>query len=115
MTLAGLLVVKLWSALYQPRQLTPEWAALVPPQPAKVWVAAGCGAILVTFLSSALSNYALFGLPLGIWSALSSLGPVWSIPVLYVVRRERTGARGVFGAALAVAGAAACSMAAKRT
>ena len=44
---------------------------------------------------------------------LRSLGPVWSIPVLWLVRGERTSARGVLGATLAVAGAMACSAAAR--
>lgn len=113
MTLIGLCAVNLWSMLSRPHEPCPEWAALVPQQPAAVWVACGVGALLVTFLATALSNYALFGLPLGIWSALSSMGPVWSIPVLYAVRKERTSARGVLGAALAVSGAAVCSMAAR--
>ena len=113
MTLLGLVAVHAWSALARPHAPPPEWAALVPTQPAKSWVAAGCGCVCTTFLASALANYALFGLPLGIWSAMTSLGPVWSIPVLYLLRREVTSVRGVLGAALAVCGAAACSMAAR--
>ena len=114
MTLLGLVAINVWSAFARPDEPSPEWASLVPVQPAEVWAVAACGALLVTFLSSALANYALFGLPLGIWSALSSLGPVWSIPVLYAVRRERTSKRAVLGAALAVTGAAACSMVARK-
>ena len=112
-TLFGLVGFNAWHALAKPDETRPRWAALAPTQPAKVWIAVGCGALLVTFLSPALSSHALFGLPLGIWSALSSLGPVWSVPILFILRRERTSGRGILGAALAVAGAAACSMAAR--
>lgn len=113
MTLLGLLLVNLWSAFAKPDEPRPEWAVLIPPQPFNVWAAIGCGVTLCTFLAPAFSNYALFGLPLGTWSALSSLGPVWAIPFLWAMRRERTSSKGILGAALAVAGAAACSLAAR--
>ena len=106
MTGAGCVSVLAWSALTKPGSPPPEWAALAPAkQPARVWLIVAAGVLLVTFLSPALGNHALFGLPLGIWSALSSLGPVWSIPVLLLIKRERTSPRGLAGAALAVAGA----------
>jgi drug/metabolite transporter (DMT)-like permease len=113
MTLAGLGCANAYFAVARPQEARPEWTATAPPQPAKVWMAVGGGALLVTFLAPALSNHALFGLNLGVWSALASLGPVWSVPVLYVLRRERTSGRGLLGAALAVVGAAACSAAAR--
>eukprot|EP00930_Biecheleria_cincta_P032997 TRINITY_DN22857_c0_g1_i1.p1 TRINITY_DN22857_c0_g1~~TRINITY_DN22857_c0_g1_i1.p1 ORF type:complete len:459 (+),score=45.33 TRINITY_DN22857_c0_g1_i1:110-1486(+) len=111
MTFLGLLLVNLWSALTKPDEPRPEWAVFIPAQPLKVWAAIGCGATLCAFLAPACSNYALFGLPLGAWSALNSLDPVWAIPFLWAMRRERTSRRGILGAALAVAGAAACSVA----
>ena len=113
MTAMVCLAAKGWSAVARPEEPPPQWAAFVPrAQPMRAWLLVGSGALLVTFLCPLLSNYALFGLPLGVWTALGSLGPVWSVPVLFLIKGERTGARGIAGAGLAVAGAASLAIAA---
>ena len=99
-----------WSRLTRPDAEPPQWSRLAPSvQPRRVWLAVSGGVLLVTFLSPALSSYALFGLPLGVWSALGSLGPVWAVPVLLLSKGERPSAEGLGGALLAVAGAATLS------
>ena len=104
MTLVGMLATKVWFAIARPGVAKPAWSALAPcSQPLGIWLKVAAGALLVTFLSPALGNYALFGLPLGIWSALNSLGPIWSVPILFILRGETTSSRGLVGAGFAVA------------
>lgn len=94
-----------------PEQDTEEpaaWAGL-PTLSACEWRRMACGVVLVTFLCPALSNYALFRLPLGAWASLTALGPVYAIPIFYVLRGEGTRLLGVLGAALASCGAALVS------
>eukprot|EP01040_Poterioochromonas_malhamensis_P006149 gene6149-6616_t len=64
------------------------------------------GICFVTFLCPALSNYALFQIPLGLCLTLTSLGPVYSIPLVYILSSEKTGTQGIVGAVMAVAGVA---------
>lgn len=64
------------------------------------------GILFVTFLCPALSNYALFQIPLGLCLTLTSLGPVYAIPLVFLMSGERTGWQGMVGGLLAVAGVA---------
>ena len=82
----------------------PAWARM-PTLSAREWRVVALGVVLVTFLCPALSNYALFRLPLGAWASLTALGPVYAIPIFYVLRREGTRPVGMLGAALASYGA----------
>ena len=77
----------------------------MPTLSAREWRVVALGVVLVTFLCPALSNYALFRLPLGAWASLTALGPVYAIPIFYVLRREGTRPVGMLGAALASYGA----------
>lgn len=83
----------------------PAWATL-PRQSARAWCAMASGVVLVTYLSPALGNYALFALPLAVWTALGSLGPVYSVPIKWLQERERPSRNGVLGAAMASGGSA---------
>lgn len=88
----------------------PAWTQL-PDQSARTWMSMGLGVILVTYLSPALGNYALFGLPLAVWTALGSLGPVYSIPIKWIRDgSKRISTRSIAGAALAVGGSAILGM-----
>lgn len=71
---------------------------------AKDWGTVIGGILLVTFLCPALSNYALFQIPLGLCLTLSSLGPVYAVPLVYLLSGEKTGTAGIVGALLAFAG-----------
>eukprot|EP01039_Chlorochromonas_danica_P001623 gene1627-1772_t len=62
------------------------------------------GILFVTFLCPALSNYALFQIPLGICLTLTSLGPIYSVPLVWFMTGETTGRQGMIGAILAVGG-----------
>jgi drug/metabolite transporter (DMT)-like permease len=70
------------------------------------WISVAVGVMFVTFLCPALSNYALFQLPLSVSLTLNSLGPVYSIPLVYLMLHEKSGWQSMVGAALAVAGIA---------
>jgi hypothetical protein len=70
------------------------------------WISVAVGVMFVTFLCPALSNYALFQLPLSVSLTLNSLGPVYSIPLVYLMLHEKSGWQSMVGAVLAVAGIA---------
>uniref|UniRef100_A0A0G4I1I1 histidine kinase n=1 Tax=Chromera velia CCMP2878 TaxID=1169474 RepID=A0A0G4I1I1_9ALVE len=53
------------------------------------WIQICCGVLLVTFLSPALSQYALFQISVGITLTLTSTGPLWSLPLVWLMKRER--------------------------
>lgn len=88
----------------------PAWAAL-PKQSARAWVSMTMGVFLVTYLSPALGSYALFALPLAVWTALGSLGPVYSVPIKWIREGERTSVGGMLGAVMASGGSAFLGMA----
>jgi len=70
----------------------------------KEWLSVIGGIMVVTFLCPALSNYALFEIPLGLCLTLTSLGPVYSVPVVYFISSESTGWVGLCGATLTFVG-----------
>jgi drug/metabolite transporter (DMT)-like permease len=72
----------------------------------KSWVYSSIGVIFVTFLCPALSNWALFRIPLGVCLTLTSVGPIYSLPLSVYVKKEAISPKGTIGAILAVAGVA---------
>eukprot|EP01041_Mallomonas_annulata_P010717 gene10717-22379_t len=70
------------------------------------WIWATFGVLCVTFLSSALSNFALFVTPISLWITLTSLGPLYSLPLVYLMKGEVVSGRACVGAAMAVLGVA---------
>ena len=87
----------------------PAWAVL-PVLTTRGWATIFLGASLVTFTCPALLNFSLFHIPLGAWTALSSIGPVFAVPVLWFLRREVTPRAGLLGVFLAAAGATTVSL-----
>jgi drug/metabolite transporter (DMT)-like permease len=84
-----------------------KWYALPHHEmTAVLWAKVTLGVLFVTFLCPALSYYALFELDLGLCLTLTSLGPIFSLPLAYIMRGESTSARAVLGSILAVAGVA---------
>lgn len=69
------------------------------------WGRVAAGVVFVTFLSPVMSNFALFAVPLSLCLTLGSLGPVFSIPLAWIIKSERASARSCFGTLLAVLGA----------
>lgn len=68
------------------------------------WTLVSAGVMFVTVGCPALSNWALFQLPLGVCLCLTSVGPLYAIPMSYVFRREKITLRAVLGSMLACGG-----------
>jgi len=64
------------------------------------------GALIGPFIGMALSMVAVAYAQVGVAQTLMSLAPVIIIPVVWVIYRERTNWRGIFGAMVAVVGVA---------
>jgi len=64
------------------------------------------GAVVGPFLGMTLSMVALADTQTGIAQTLMSLMPVFIIPVIWIIYKERTSWRGILGALIAVAGVA---------
>eukprot|EP00415_Alexandrium_ostenfeldii_P003025 UN3025 len=84
----------------------PLWHAL-PAMSTLSWARAAAGVVFVTFLCPALSNYALFAIPLSLCLTLGSLTPVFAIPLVWILKRERVSARATAGSLFAVLGVVA--------
>ena len=82
------------------------WHYLPPNIAWSVWVSLLLAAFLCVVVSSVCSTYALFRMPVALLVSLLSTGPLFSIPVVYCVKRERVTARGKYGAMLTVVGVA---------
>jgi len=79
------------------------WHAM-PAMSSQSWIRVAAGVIFVTFLSPAGSNYALFAIPLSLCLTLGSLSPVFAIPLVWLLKRERVSARATAGSLVAVLG-----------
>eukprot|EP00300_Choanocystis_sp_HF-7_P015281 c18998_g1_i1.p1 GENE.c18998_g1_i1~~c18998_g1_i1.p1 ORF type:complete len:278 (+),score=52.47 c18998_g1_i1:359-1192(+) len=82
-----------------------EWFDLIPPDLThrKACLILG-GIALVTFGSPALTNFAVFKLPVAVFLTLTSLGPVYSLPLIPLAEHRPLSARAVLGGVLAFAG-----------
>jgi drug/metabolite transporter (DMT)-like permease len=70
----------------------------------KNWSMVSIGVMFVTVACPALSNWALFQLPLGICLCLTSTGPLYAIPISYFFKKEKITKRTIFGSILAIIG-----------
>lgn len=68
------------------------------------WIKISIGVIFVTFISTALTNYAVFQIDLGLCMTLTSLGPIYTIPILYIMKSETSNVLSICGAVLSVIG-----------
>lgn len=82
-----------------------RWHEL-PHMSARAWACVSAAVVLVTFLAVGLGNVALFRLPLGLFLTLQSLGPIYALPISFVLKREVATGRAWAGSALAVLGVA---------
>jgi drug/metabolite transporter (DMT)-like permease len=64
------------------------------------------GALVGPFLGVTLSMVAIANAPAGVAQTLMSLMPVFIIPAIWIIYREKTNWRGILGAVVAVAGVA---------
>jgi len=82
----------------------PWYALPLRPMTRTNWIYVSVGVALVTFLTPSLSNYALFQLAIALSLTLTSISPLYSIPVKYVMHKEIPTLRACLGALLAVGG-----------
>mmetsp|Transcript_89301 Transcript_89301/g.254950 ORF Transcript_89301/g.254950 Transcript_89301/m.254950 type:complete len:143 (-) Transcript_89301:856-1284(-) len=67
------------------------------------WAAVAVGVIFVTVLTPLVMTWVMFELPLAVAITLSSITPIWALPVAFC-HGEVVTTKAVFGAALASAG-----------
>ena len=65
----------------------------------------GCGAVTGPFLGVWMSLVAIHYAPLGVAQTLCSLAPIFILPVVVVIHKERVSSRAVLGTLIAVGGA----------
>ena len=77
---------------------------LLPDLNKSRWIRMIFGIAFVTFACPALSNYALFEIPLGLALTLFSLTPLFAIPLVWLMKNEQPTRKGILGALVAVIG-----------
>ena len=84
--------------------LSQVWYSLPHNMKRRSWLQVSLGVLFVTFLTPALSNYALFQIALALALTLGSVGPLYSLPLTWLLQHDRPTWRGCVGAFLAVSG-----------
>jgi drug/metabolite transporter (DMT)-like permease len=83
----------------------PWYALPVQQMNRSSWMRVSAGVILVTFLTPTLSNYALFQIAVGLALTLTSIGPLYQMPLSYLMQKHSIPSlRSILGAILAVSG-----------
>ena len=72
----------------------------------KEWSLIALGVLFVTVGCPALSNYALFKIELGICLTLTSIGPLYALPLTYISKGESISIRSILAALLSCGGVA---------
>ena len=94
MLLAIMLAARRCRVLSSPQNV--KWATF--PDIGKTgyaWISFGI--LSTTFICPALQNYAIFKIDLGIFSTLVSLTPIFSLPLCYIIKKERITVRAAIG------------------
>ena len=88
-----------------PETPTSCWYAL-PHLSGSSWIRILMGVVFVSFLNPALTNYAMFQIPLALLLTLESIGPLYSLPIFWILHKKKEGpsCRSTIGAILAVTG-----------
>jgi len=80
-----------------------EWYKL-PKMSIVPWIIVSIGVLFVTFLCPALTNFALMDIPMALAVTLTSVTPLYMIPLSWFMKGEKLTIRGYFGAFIAVLG-----------
>ena len=83
--------------------MKPAWY-LLPDASYSTWRRISFGVVFVSFLQPALTNYAMFQISLALLLTLESIGPLYSLPLSYILQCDRPTFRACVGAILAVIG-----------
>jgi len=81
-----------------------EWFDLPPLKSWALWMRISVGVLFVSFFQPALTNYAMFQIALALLLTLESIGPIYSLPLAYILQKEKPTIRAGVGACLAVGG-----------
>ena len=84
------------------------WYAL-PKMGVWAWAKVALGVFFVTFLCPALSSYALFQIALALALTLGSVGPLYALPLTWLLQGQRPTVRSALGGVAAVVGVAILS------
>lgn len=84
--------------------LSGGWHRL-PRMPRADWLHVVAGTLFTTYLATISANVALFLLPLGLCLTLTSLGPVFSLPLVFAIKGERVSLLAAVFTVVTVAGA----------
>mmetsp|Transcript_18869 Transcript_18869/g.24277 ORF Transcript_18869/g.24277 Transcript_18869/m.24277 type:complete len:405 (+) Transcript_18869:113-1327(+) len=80
-----------------------QWYSLPSAKPFS-WLTVSVGVAFVSFLQPALTNYALFQISLALLLTLESIGPLYSLPLAFVMQHEIPTFQATVGAISAVTG-----------
>jgi drug/metabolite transporter (DMT)-like permease len=86
------------------RNYTPWYSLPSSTMTRSSWLHVSFGVVLVTFATPSLSNYALFEIALALALTLGSIGPIYSLPLTYLLQQDPPTVRTIAGAFLAVGG-----------
>lgn len=76
----------------------------VPELGRRGWAFLCLGILFVTIMAPSLNQYAIFQLNLAVYVTLTSMGPIWALPIGLLVKRERVTVRSALGSLIAVGG-----------
>lgn len=74
------------------------------------WLQVATGVVFVTFLCPVLAVYALLRMDVALCLTLTSIGPIYSIPLVYIMKKEIISPRGALGGLMACFGVAFLSL-----
>ena len=86
------------------------WYSLPHYMTREAWFKIVIGVALVTFFTPALSNFALFQVALALALTLGSIGPLYALPLSWLLQNDKPTIRACAGAAMAVAGVVVLSL-----
>ena len=78
----------------------------MPTMSVQSWITVSLGVFFVTFLCPALQSYALFEVTLALAITLNSTTPLYMLPLMWCVKREKPTHRGILGAFMSCIGVA---------
>lgn len=70
------------------------------------WISVCFAVLCVTYTCTALNNFALFQISVGLQMTLTSISPIYALPVGYLIKRELVTMRAVCGSVISVFGIA---------
>jgi len=83
---------------------------MLPNLSRESWIRVTVGVVFVSFINPALTNYAMFQIPLALLLTLESIGPLYSLPLALLMHKECPSFRASIGAVFAVTGIALLSL-----